>query len=225
MTVLIATLSRLLLVALVVVLLYRNKYRYCYSFAVYLATQMAVSIVGGFWPVLYQTWSDWADKETLYALLRLLILAELAMLIFRALPRARRRAQLLLLLATLLLAIALRWLSDNDSAYVLAREITSRFSYVTVWGLISLLLLVVWYRVPLLPFHKAILHGMLWLLLIHFAAVWAVGLVGGPAAGHIYNTAQLGILALWLRAAWLRDPPSEGDELAVIRYLQPWRAT
>ena len=225
MTVLIATFSRLLLVAIVVVLLYRNKYRYCYFFAVYLAAQMAVSVVGGFWPVLSQTWSGWADKETLYALLRLLILAELAMLIFRALPRARRRAQILLLLATLLLAIALRWLSDTDSAYVLAREITSRFSYVTVWGLISLLLLVVWYRVPLLPFHKAILHGMLWLLLFHFAAVWAVRLVGGPAAGNIYNTAQLGILALWLRAAWLRDPPSEADELAVIRYLQPWRAT
>jgi hypothetical protein len=224
MTLWIAAITRLLLVALLAVVLYRRKHRYCYWFAAYVAAQASVSIVASLWPAIYGSWNDFADKETLYAALRILILAELAMLIFRTLPRARKRVHAVLLFTLLLLAVVLQRPYDTSSPSVFAREITSRFSYVTAWGLIGLLLLVVWYRLPLHPFHKAILHGMLWLLLIYFGAVYSARAIGAVTAGNIYNTAQMVILALWICAAWASDPPWSSDEAAVIRYLQPWRA-
>ena len=216
--------TRVLLVALIAILVYRRKHRYSYAFASYVAVQALVNVMGSLWRAFSRTWSDWADKETLYGLLRILILFELTALIFRALPRARRRAQALLLLTVLLLAVVLQRSHDTTSLYAIARGIAASFSYVTVWGLIALLVMIVWYRLPLHPFHKAILHGLLWLLLVYFGAVYSARAIGGPAAGDIFNTAQIGILALWLCAAWKRDPEWDSGELAVIRYLQPWRA-
>jgi hypothetical protein len=64
---------------------------------------------------------------------------------------------------------------------------------------------------------------MLWLLLAHFAAVYAVHFIGSPAAGLLYNLTQIMMLADWLLAAWAPEPPWDADELAVISFLQPWR--
>jgi hypothetical protein len=146
------------------------------------------------------------------------------MLIFRTLPRARKRAHGVLSITALVLLVVLSMRYDTTTPYALAKDLTSRFDYVTAWGLIALLVLVVWYQLPLHFFHKAILHGMLWLLLAHFAAVYAARFTGGLLAGRLYNTVQLAILAVWLRAAWQPDLAWESEEAAVVRYLQPWRA-
>jgi hypothetical protein len=225
MTLVLQTVTGFLLWVLCAVTLYRHKHYYCYSFGGYVALQATVNASAFFWPTFYENWAVWVAKETLYALARLFVLAELSTLIFRTLPRARTRAYVLLSLAALVLLVVLTLPYDTTSAYRLAKNVLSRFDYVTAWGLIGLLVMVVWYRLPLHPFHKAILHGMLWLLLVHFGAVYSARAIGGLAAGRIYNTVQIGILAWWLKAAWAREPVWDEDEIAVIRYLQPWRAT
>jgi hypothetical protein len=212
-----------LLLALFAVIVYRRKHRYCYFFAAYLAAQLAVNVIQIVRRASFESWNAWMAKEALYALLRVSILVELSLLIFRTLPRARRRVYVLLSITALVLLAVLSRRYDTTSPYTLAKDITSRCDYVTAWGLIALLVLVVWYRLPLHPFHKAILHGMLWLLLAHFAAVYGAKFAGGPLAGHLYNTVQIAILVVWLRAAWRLDPVWEFEETVVIRYLQPWR--
>ncbi len=214
----------LFLAVLFAVVTYRRKYRYCYSFAAYLAAELTVNVVQIVRRASFESWRVFTAKEALYALLRVLILAELGLLIFRTLPRARKRVQILLAVTVFVLFVVLSMRYDTTSPYTLAKDILSRFDYVTAWGLIALLVLVVWYQLPLHFFHKAILHGMLWLLLAHFAAVYAARFLGGPLAGHLYNTVQIGILAVWLRAAWQPDLAWESEEAAVVRYLQPWRA-
>jgi hypothetical protein len=171
---------------------------------------------------LYQDWVVWALKESVYALIRLALLAEIVLLVFRALPRARARAVMALLIAAALLAVALLWPYDARSAYTLATDLTGRFSYATVWTLIALLGLVAWHRVPLHHFHKTILHGMLWLLVVQFFSLDA-NRWGKDRAWLAYRVVQCGVYLIWLRAAWVADPALGADEVAVIRYLQPWR--
>jgi hypothetical protein len=204
---------------------WRRRVRYSYSFALYIATQVGSHIVNALWPQVFRSWRVWAVKETAYALIRLWVLVELTGLIFRALPRARRRARVLLLVTGAILAVVLCWPYDLSTAYAFGKDIASRFSYVTACGLMAPLALVTWYRLPLHHFHKTILHGMLWLLLAQFAAVYAAhwSALGSHGAGVSYHLAQIIILVIWLRAAWAPEAPLDGDELAVIDYLQPWR--
>jgi hypothetical protein len=211
------------LLTFLVVVLRRGKSSYCYSLIPYLLAQIALNVSGTVWPDLALNWDVWLAKEILYSLLRLSILAELGLLIFRTLPRARTRVYILLSCVALFLAVILPLPYDSVTPYPLARDIISRFHYVTAWGLIALLALVVWYHLPLHAFHKVLLHGQLWLMLVHIGILFAAPRIGTLAASHIYNGVQLVILAVWIRVAWLRDPKWDTDELAVIRYLQPWR--
>jgi hypothetical protein len=201
----------------------RGKAPYCYSLIPYLLAQLAVNVSATAWPALSLNWDVWLAKEILYSLLRLSILAELGLLIFRTLPRARTRVHILLSLTALFLAVTLPLPYDSVTPYPIARDIISRFHYVTAWGLIALLGLAVWYHLPLHAFHKALLHGQLWLMLVHIGILFAAPRIGTLVASHIYHVVQLVILAVWIRVAWLRDPKWDTDELAVIRYLQPWR--
>jgi hypothetical protein len=212
-----------LLLATIVALVRRRRYRYCYAFAAYVGVQLTVNTAGLFVSAVSASWDVWRYKELLYALLRLGIAAEIAFLIFRALPRARARAVTLLLIAAAVLLVALLRDYDVTNSYTLARDLTSRFSYVTIWTLISILGLVVWYRVPLHRLHKALLHGMLWLLVAHFAAVSAAGRFGSDVVGSLYNACELVIVMAWFVVAWRPELAIDADEMAVIRYLQPWR--
>ncbi len=224
MTLVLQAATGLLLWALCAAILFRRKYRYCYSFGAYVALQATLNATAFLWPEFYNNGGVWMAKETLYALVRLFVLAELSTLIFRTLPRARTQAYVLLSIQALVLVVVLALPYDATSLRALAMSTVSRFHYVTAWGLIGLLGLVVWYRLPLHPFHKAILHGFLWLLLAHISAVFAVPWAGSHPVSHGFHLVQLGIIAMWLRAAWAPEPPWDKDELAVIRYLQPWRA-
>jgi len=220
----VTVISGLLLAALIVALVRRRRYRYGYFFTTYVAAQLLVNISYFFRPTMFADWASWGTKEITYALLRLAILAETVALIFRVLPRAKARAQMLILIAIAALVGALARPSDSTSSYSVIRDLTSRFSYLTVWSLIAILALVAWYRVPLLRFHKAILHGLLWLLLAYFATVIGTGRFGHDAMGLTYNLLQIVVLGIWIAVVLRNEVSGLGkDETAVIRYLQPWR--
>jgi hypothetical protein len=218
-----ASVTVLLEGALLLAVLRKRRYRYCYAFAAYLAAQVAVSIVGFASSSIYSRWAAWGSKEYVYALIRLAVVAEIVLLVFRALPRARFRGVILLTIAAVVLAIALSAPYHRTSDYALAVDLAGRFSYPTVWIIIASLGLVAWHRVPLHHLHKAILHGMLWLLVMQFLALDAERW-GEDRAWLAYRVVQCGIYMLWLRAAWLAEAVWGREEALVVRYLQPWRA-
>jgi hypothetical protein len=220
----VAVISGLLLATLLLALIHRRRYRYGYFFTAYVVAQLVANVVYFLVPTAFADWASWGAKEIPYAILRLAILAETVALIFRVLPRAKARAQMLILIAVATLVGALSRPSDTTSPYWVVRDITSRFSYVTIWSLIAILALVAWYRVPLLRFHKAILHGLLWLLLASYATVIGAGRFGHDAMGLTYNLLQIVVLGVWIVVVLRNEVSGLGkDEAAVIRYLQPWR--
>jgi hypothetical protein len=220
----IVLLSGLLELAVFLALLRKHRFRYCYSFLAYLGAQLLVTVAGFFSPAVYEDWKIWLYKEAAYALLRIALVAEIVSLIFRVVPRARNRAVFLLMVNAIVLVVALLWPYDLRSDYTLAKDLISRMSYDTVCVLLALLGLVSWHRLPLHHLHKSILHGMLWLLLAHFGGVYAAAWWGEDPAWRAYHAVQAFVYLAWLRAAWTVDPALGGDEAAVIRYLQPWRA-
>jgi hypothetical protein len=146
---LLAFASELLLLATIVALVRRRRYRYSYAFTAYVAVQLAVSVLGLFVSAIWTDWRPWMAKEMVYGFCRLGIVAEIAFLVFRALPRARARATALLSTAAVALLIALLWPADKTNWYTFARDLTGRSAYVTVWTLLCVLGLVMWHRVPL----------------------------------------------------------------------------
>jgi hypothetical protein len=220
----IAVASQLLLICLAIGLLLGKRYRYCYAFFIYVIAQLTGNIVTVYFSPFFITWIGWTIKETIYALLRLAIFTEMSILVFRALPRARIRAYVTLLATGAGIMMTLAWLGPIETNYDLGHELTTRFSYLTVWGLMTMLGLVSWYRLPLYRIHKSILHGMVWLLLLRFASFL-------PAddylvlAFSVFNVLQLLIFVAWNRAIWAPETVLSAEERLVIRYLQPWRAT
>jgi hypothetical protein len=216
--------SGLLELALLVPLSRAGRYRYCYTFVVYVAAEFSVTVAGFLSSAVYENWAVWALTESIQALIRLALITEIALLVFRALPRARMRAVMMLLIAGAFLATALLWRYDTRNAYTLARDLIGRFDYSTVWTVIALLGLTTWHRVPLHHFHKVLLHGILWLLVAQFGEVYAAERWNAEGVSLAYRVFKLGVYLLWLRAAWVADTVLGAEEALVVRYLQPWRA-
>jgi len=224
-----------LLASILIVLWRRGRYRYSHMFGVYLGTQLLINLtylgtrLFGLLglrtsPDVFDSWGFWATKESIYAAIRMVLLAEITMLVFRALPRARARAQLVLLIATVVLAAALLWPYKAHTLAEFAVDITGRFAYVTIWSLIAILMLVAWHQVPLHPLHKTILYGMLCLMVAHFASGYTLSHWGDVRAGFAHNVVQLLVLGMWFRRVRVAEPVLLPEEIAVVRYLQPWRA-
>jgi hypothetical protein len=188
-----AAVGGLLELTLLVAVARAGRYRYCYAFVAYLIAELAVTVSAFVSSAVYRSWAVWALVECVHALIRLMLLAEIVLLVFRALPRARARAVMMLLVAGVVLVLALLWPYDLHSAYTLAKDLTGRFAYATVWAVIAALCLVAWYRVPLHPYHKALLHGMLWLLVAQFGAVYVAGQWRVKAAWLAYGVLKGGV--------------------------------
>ncbi|MBN2370875.1 MAG: hypothetical protein JXO72_10325 [Vicinamibacteria bacterium] len=214
--------SRTLLVALILGLLRGRRYRYCYTILIYIVTQLATNVLATHFFPFFLTWIGWTIKEIFYAFLRLIIFTEMSILVFRALPRARIRAYAALLATSISIALALIWLGPTKTDYDLGRELTIRIAYITALGLISMAAFISWYRLPLHRIHKSILHGMVWLLLLHIASFFLRD--HGFNSGSFFNSFQIIIYIAWIRAAWAPEPALSLEERKVIRYLQPWRS-
>jgi hypothetical protein len=219
-----ASVGALLELALLVAIVRARRYRYCYAFAVYIGAELCASVDAFLSPAVYRSWATWVLVECVLALIRLVVVTEIVLLVFRALPRARARAVMLLLVSGAVLALALLWPYDLRNAYTLAKDLSGRFAYATVWTVIAVLGLVAWHRVPLHHFHKALLHGILWLLVAQFGGVYAAGQWSVEGASLANGAIKVGVYLLWLRAAWMADPPLGPEEVVAVRYLQPWRA-
>ncbi|HEY6554723.1 MAG TPA: hypothetical protein VI669_15305, partial [Vicinamibacteria bacterium] len=74
-----------------------------------------------------------------------------------------------------------------------------------VWLFTMLAALILWYRLPVDSFHKAILLGWVPYLLIFSAALNYVGDYGPQflsISNYVHTAAYLGLLLFWTRAAW-----------------------
>jgi hypothetical protein len=125
---------------------------------------------------------------------------------FRAFPAAHRTARaVVLVVLCLTLVAAVGATPDQADAHNLVTQVQPRVLSATVWLFTALAALILWYRLPVESFHKAILLGWVPYLLIFSAALNYVGEYGPQfitITNYVHTLAYLGLLAYWARSAW-----------------------
>jgi hypothetical protein len=212
-----ATLSYLGLVALAVVmagLVVKRRVGLWYAFALLLVAVIVPQGLMTLWPSRFFRLSFWQTKEIAHNLIRFAMALELALRAFRAFPGALATARwtMLLVLALTLVAVMMAPTGSEtrtvDSAFLFG-ELQARVVNGTVWLFTAIAALILWYRIPVHPFHKAVLLGYVPYLLVFTVLLNALSQMGWQRLSFVSYSSQIAYLALvtyWARAAWRRYP-------------------
>lgn len=198
----------------------RGRTASCWSFPAYVALVLVSDLVVFTWPErLYVPWF-WIVQQAAWDIAKLAVAIEILWRAVRSYPGARPTAYAyavaLLALTTLVLLMApQRGLSAYGATLV---EWQPRMLTATVWLMTGTALLVLWYRIPITWFQRAILIGF-----VPYLVVWATLLNllrrHGWALWDVTNLldriAYVLLLAWWTWSAWR----SEADE-ALPRVLE-----
>jgi hypothetical protein len=197
----------LILGTLIGAVLIRKRYLSCYTFLAYLIAVLASDALIFCWPDRFLTWDFWLMKETIHNLLKFAVALELGIRTFRLFPGANATARRLLLLILALTYVAVVAVPTGDGNYaVLAAQIQPRILNGTIWVFTSQAALILWYRLPVDSFHKAILIGFIPYLLIFSVAMNTLNALGwrqevNALQSYTQTSAYDLVLLYWLRAA------------------------
>lgn len=201
----------LLLAACLTGLFVRRRQALCVSFTLYLAAVLASDTLVLAWPQQFKTWDFWVLKESVHNLLKFGIALELTVRTFRSFPAARKTA-----VGFVLGVLVLTWLSVGPRPRLeaaITKELALNLQpYVlagTLWLFIAISALILWYRLPVTPLHKALLLGFVPYLLVFTVAINLLRSFGSDVralAGYLKNVAYQLLLAYWVYAAWSRWP-------------------
>lgn len=185
----------------------RCHYKACLSFPLYVVAVFLPSLTFAAWPKTF-TWENYLLREIVHNLLKFAIALELAYRTFRAFPSAMSTARRVLLFLLVVIAVV------TLSAPLPARnpgdidiEWHARILNGTIWVFAAIAAMILWYRLPVHPFHKAILVGFVPYLLIFSFGMRALVEMGWDAARQyqrFHTLAYLAVLLYWNRAAWSR---------------------
>lgn len=225
-------LAVLLIVVILTGLWRRGRLRLAYTWVGYLgAVAISDSLIAA-WPSIFYTWHFWVSKELLLGLLKLGLGLEIGTLAFRRFPGANRVARGLAALTLVMTAVVLVTASGAPagSLAAMALEAHARLSHATALLLISLGMLVLWYRVPVHRLHRAILRGLATYLLVFSSALRALFDLLSPAnrtwwevLTKLDGLAYVAMLAYWAREAWRRDPDDDARGSAALEERLAWR--
>lgn len=204
---------------LVLLLLRRDQARVCYSWSAYILIVGLADALILFWPRTFWNWSFWSGKELTLAVLKAGIGLELGTLAFARFPGAHRTARLWAAFALSVAAITMALAPKTETAGLagLVLEAHARLSHGSALLLVSLGMLVLWYRVPVHRLHRAILRGLATYLLIFSGtsraalAMLSQGLLEWwTVVAHLDGAAFALMLAYW---TWEVARVSPDDEL------------
>jgi hypothetical protein len=184
----------------------RRRYDVAYTFTLYLSVVLVTELLIVLWPSVFYRKVFFLHKENAINALRFGVALELMYRTFRAFPSAHRTARkLFLVLIVLTLVMVLAVTGDQPDANTLVNKVQPRVISATVWLLSALAGLILWYRLPVDTFQKAMLIGWVPYLLIFSAALNYVGDYGPQfldASNYVHTLAFQGLLLFWARAAW-----------------------
>lgn len=224
--VLIAHAVKILVLLTLAGILARKRWGTCWSFTTYLAVILLCNSLVSFWPErFYQPWF-YLVRTGLYGALKVAIALELAYRTFQAFPGAQataRRLLFLIVFATSALLLAMPWDASYGAAVF---EWEPRILTATIWLLNALAVVVIWYRVPIHAYHKAILLGFVPYLLVFTILLRLLRHYGWdilPIVQSAEPAAYMLLMGWWAWAAW--EPETAPDvSPEVLHALQPWRA-
>jgi hypothetical protein len=213
----------LLILSILGGLFVRRRARSCWSFVAYLLAVALSDLLVALWPDRFWRRDVWMFKENVHNLLKLAMVAELTVRIFRPFPSAYAAARraVVLLIAGFAMLVAFTLTRGTDYHSIVGRVYPHLYDG-TVWLFIVLGGYCLWYHLPLNVIHKAILVALVPYLLVY--SVVMRGLVSvGWEQGEMLNAtapiAYLGVLFHWLWVAWKKPSAAESDQ-RIARLLQ-----
>ncbi|HVR70927.1 MAG TPA: hypothetical protein VMT87_08785 [Vicinamibacteria bacterium] len=192
----------------------KHRWRLWYTFALLLLIVSVHDSLVALWPAQFHRNQVWRAKETVLILVRLAMVVELAIRVFRGFPGALAAARRLLLVicaSTFLAVLALPVRRGGHEGFV--GEIMPRVLNGTIWLFAALAVLILWYRLPVHWFQKAILLSYVPYLLVFTVAMNMLGDLGWQRAAWadtLSVVAYLLLLLYWTYTAWRRDPVTRG---------------
>jgi len=207
----------------------RGRFRACPSFVLYLLVILTgdlllhlgprhldpeSSLFGLLGAKGFYSRSLWLIYQLAINLARFAVALELAFRTFRSFPGARGTARgvLFLLIAVTLVSVVavtpqISAIDPDDQVTLTIGRLQPRILNGTVWLLTGIAVLILWYRLPVDRFHKAILTGLVPYLLIFSIGLNAMHSYGWSDTvrenmNYVDTSAYLLLLAFWARAAW-----------------------
>ena len=205
-------------------LAFRRRLGACYAFSGYLAAVFVADVLVLLWPGRFYRWQFWIAKEAVHSVLKLAIALELAVRTFGAFPGAQAAARRLLVIVVVLTYAAVLAVPVEPEYKVLAGTVLPRILNGTIWLFTAVAGLVLWYRLPVDPLHKAILLGLVPYLLVFTMALNALDAFGwdlrDPLA-YVHTGAYLALLIYWTYAAWRPQEAPSGAPVRARNLHQP----
>jgi hypothetical protein len=205
----------------------RGRFHYCRSFAIYLAAVFTGTLLTMGWPSVFYTTKAWVSFQLFYAVLKMGIAAELATRVFEAFPGAKARARRTLFLGLIVTASMMVGMPKSINLELLITEWMPRLMSGTIWLMTGVAIVAVYYRIPLDPFHRAILTGSVMYNLGCVSVYDLLHRYGWSYIDYFRPILPLGYLLMlgcWAGASWRRDEAPEAVSPALLQMLHPWRA-
>ncbi len=203
----------------------RDRFRFSRSFSLYLGACLAGNLSVALWPSVFFTSGWWMTRHLLYGGLRLAAALELVYWTFSALPGAHQAARKALLGILGVTFLSLVFLPDGGGEERVRLVLYPRMLNGTIWLFAATFGIGLLYRVPIYPWHKAIMVGFAAYLTVFTVLQRLIAVLGWDILGVINTLEPLSYVALvgyWTWAAWRTDKVPDVDR-EVLATLQPWR--
>jgi hypothetical protein len=198
--------------------LVRRRYLVWYFLTLFLAVNLVCTVMMLGWPGRFYKPDFWQAKETGLNLLRFGMALELAYRTFRSFPGALatlRWTMLFVIVATLVAVVAVSG-RGVDFRFFMA-DLHPRVLNGSIWLFTAIAALILWYRLPVDAFHKAVLLSYVPFLIFFTVTMNALGSVSRDRLGwlsYLYQLAYLALMLQWARAAWRRvEVPTRPPEV------------
>jgi hypothetical protein len=200
--------GRCLLAVVLIGLLVRGHYRRAVFFTLYVISVLVPAILARLWPQRFFTPEFWQAKEIVIAVLRFAFALELALRTFRSFPAALRTLRLALLFVLIVAFGMVVSVTPAHLDYVsFVGQIYPRITNASIWVFTAIATLILWYRVPVLPFHKRVILSYVPYLLLSSVfnhALGSMGFVRGWAMNVADQIAYVSLVLYWTFVAWSR---------------------
>jgi len=201
----------------------RRRVGVCWTFVPYLGVVAVTDLLMLLWPEhFYRQWF-WFGTQLVINILRFAVALELTYRTFRAFPSARATARGVLLVVLLITLVIVFGGTGNleppegaPALGPLISRVQPRVVNGAIWLLSAIAGLILWYRLPVHPLHKAILVGYVPYLLIFAVSLNLIESQGWDIrtqVNYLHTSAFVAVLAYWAVAAWRRaEVPARAPE-------------
>jgi hypothetical protein len=225
--VLVAHLAQLGMALCLAGILLRRRLKYSRCFTLYVAACLAGNLSVTLWPDTFFTLGWWVARQTVYGALSLATALELVYWTFSELEGADRAIKRLLLAILGITFLSLLLLPDGGGYESVRAALQPRLQNGTIWLFAATVGVSLLYRVPVHPWHRAVMTGFagyltVFTVLLRLLTVTNVDVDMLDVVNALDPLAYVGLLGYWTWAAWRTDPVPEVVP-EVLETLQPWR--